>query len=405
MKQPEHSARSHSLLAPSKAKTWANCTMSVQYCEDNKDRLKPDVASIYAQEGTKAHEVADCIMQGKRAPAWATKEMLDHAQQYKRFCASLHPEGIIDPEGVEMEVPLFYRPEDNGHVDYCLDLLASHNTIHVVDYKYGAGVYVAAVKNEQMASYLVSKVEAGDVKPKADTMCKMHIYQPRNKDAQEHGKTSTWSVRWDELMAWAEPKIGVPAELIQRKVTHLLKFAPSDDACRWCPASTFCTARTAWLLQGDVSDVFEEVDVTGVAPSRSPEGMPEASIANIIKIAPAIRRWLDDCEEYAMLRARAGRPVKGTKVVAGKGSREWADPRKAELVMMLAGVNAYKPTIKSPYQAITELEETGADPRLVLALTNLVLKRPGGPKITTADDPRPPLVDVAVEFSDVADEP
>ena len=139
---PQHAQRKHSRLAPSGASVWTVCTASPIYLEENEDRVVRE-DSAYSLEGTLAHEVCDCLMRGQRVPHNATREMMDHGNLYKRYCQALHPEGIAVPDAVELSVPLFYLPEDNGHVDYLL-MLPEHNTIHVVDYKYGKGVKVFA---------------------------------------------------------------------------------------------------------------------------------------------------------------------------------------------------------------------------------------------------------------------
>ena len=405
MTTPQHAKRKHSRLAPSKASVWTVCTASPILEQENEDQIV-ERSSKWADEGTQAHEVADCLMRGQKVPHWATREMMDHGNGYKRFCASLHPLGMIEAGNVEMEVPLFYLPEDNGHVDYIL-LLPDENEIHVVDYKYGAGVTVNAYQSKQMTIYARSAIEDRKLSwLNSGTKVSLHIYQPRSRKEDGQGPASTWATTWDVLNLFSERDIAVPAQLIlSREADHLLKFKPSDETCRWCPCAAFCGARNEYLITG-VPVVRQMVQAAPIQPT-APENLTDAQLGQILAHAGDLKKWLGQVEEYVWGRNRAGRTVPGTKLVAGRGTRTWASEMN---ILVLArtsalGVNAIEevePHLLSPFALEEKMKAAGVKKKDRDKVLALAVRTPGAPVLATADDPRPEWTDNALhEFSNL----
>lgn len=406
--QPQHAKRAHSELAPSKAATWSSCTASLAFMRANPDKCKPDMPTKFALEGTKAHEVADCLMRGQKVPAWATRDMLEHGAGYKRFCERLHGKGIIDKTGVERELPLPYFPEDNGHVDYIL-VQPDMQRVDVVDYKYGAGVYVAAEQNKQMTVYAMAALEHMKLSWLKDTTpIGLHIYQPRTQQARDNGPVSSWETRYSELALFYERDIAVPAQYILNDKTEHLKFAPSDKACMWCPINGGCPARAQFLLTGELKPVAAGKWLK-VMPSI--EALSDEQIAAIVGQGTQIVDFIGDVKAYARERALAGKPVAGTKLVTGRGARSWSSPEKVAATLRLF----YKLDIATQdYLSPAQVEELvkqsvpkDKQAAALKAIDKLQQRNPGGPVIANADDKRKPYVavDPALEFSPVVDKP
>lgn len=403
---PQHSQRKHSRLAPSGASVWTVCTASPIYLEENEDRVVRE-DSAYSLEGTLAHEVCDSLMRGQRVPHNATREMMDHGNAYKRYCQALHPEGKAVPDAVELSVPLFYLPEDNGHVDYLL-MLPEHNTIHVVDYKYGKGVKVFAEENKQMSIYARSALEEYDLTGwvTGTTKVIMHIYQPRCRKEEGEGPASVWETTWDHLRLFTERDIAVPAELIKQRATHLLKFVPSDSTCRWCPAAAWCEARAEQIVTG-MPVVRRMTKAEPITPTP-PEQITDENMAQVLAHIPSVRKWMDQVEEYAEKRAKAGNPVPGTKLVEGRGTRGWrAEPLAvSRMVAVHSGLSAYEeiePTLMSPFALEEKMKAAGVKKKDRDKVLALAVRTPGKPILAMSDDPRPEwkAVDALAEFSDL----
>jgi hypothetical protein len=75
---------------------------------------KESESSTFAQEGTRAHEVAALVLTDKEH-AFESDEQKDAVTVYTDFVKSLKREGAMF--FVEQSVPLAYKPEDNGTVD------------------------------------------------------------------------------------------------------------------------------------------------------------------------------------------------------------------------------------------------------------------------------------------------
>lgn len=418
---PNHGQRGHSRLAPSAASRWTVCTASPAYLQANAYRIV-ERSSRYADEGTKAHEVAEAIMRGEPIPEGTSEETLRYVTGYVDFCKSLTPDGTINPRFIEVEVPLFYKKEDSGHVDFAT-MSPERDEVCICDYKHGAGVKVHADYNKQLAIYARSFVEEYDLAGWVNdaTKISISIYQPRCRDLvddfedltiepseNEPAKSiaSTWKVSWSELLLFTEKEIGIPAQLISDNATHLLRFTSSESACRWCPASAFCDTRVAALSAG--SPVIRQMALPEKVEPTPPEQITDENLAQILRHAPDVKKWLTQCEEYAFNRAMAGNPLPQTKLIAGRGTRKWTDEEAAVVVLESANVEPYEKKLISPSAAEKLLKEAGIGKKdfHAQALDALTQRIAGGPKLTSVADPRPewkPSVDALTEFSVVTD--
>ena len=153
----------HALLSPSASARWIACPPSARLTE-----FMPSETSAYAEEGTKAHYLCEqtlrwCI------PAWGAgyeptprkdladsgeypAEMQDAARAYAEFIRTVfdgfpHTPTVCVEQHVKMTT---WVPDCFGTCD-CL--LVGDGILHVIDFKYGAGVPVSPVENTQMMLY------------------------------------------------------------------------------------------------------------------------------------------------------------------------------------------------------------------------------------------------------------
>ena len=122
--------------------------MSVSACGDIKDK-----GSVYADEGTQAHDWAEKVLSGRILIDEVPEDFRPHVAFYVNHCESLLKPGFT--RYVESKVPLFYSPQDNGTMDFAA---VSDDVVRVRDYKHGAGVLVDAVDNPQLAIYALSLI-------------------------------------------------------------------------------------------------------------------------------------------------------------------------------------------------------------------------------------------------------
>jgi hypothetical protein len=290
-------------------------------------------------------------------------------------------------------------------VDYLL-MLPEHNTIHVVDYKYGKGVKVFAEENKQMSIYARSALEEYDLTGwvQGDTKVVMHIYQPRCRKEEGEGPASVWETTWDHLRLFTERDIAVPAQLIKDRTTHLLKFVPSDSTCRWCPAAAWCEARAEQIVTG-MPVVRRMTKAEPITPTP-PEQITDENMAQVLAHIPSVRKWMDQVEEYAEKRAKTGNPVPGTKLVEGRGTRSWSDVKKAMDASFALGVDPIEEVenpVLSPFALEEKMKAAGVKKKDRDKVLALAVRTPGKPILAMSDDPRPEwkAVDALAEFADL----
>lgn len=387
-------------LNPSAAERWTTCTASPKFIFDNWDRLPPE-SRTYADPGTSAHEVASAFLLDRKpriseCPEPITPEMRWHGWNYMEYVT-----GLMEPGAkllVEQKLPLFYMPDRNAIVDVAI---LSRNALHIVDYKYGEGIIVSPENNLQMSIYARS-VATGDLIPKDDAFpVFLHIYQPRTRgDEPFH----VWETNWGTIRDTAQD-VTDKARLIQdyaKYTSKQLDFAPSNKACQWCPAKGFCEARQRHL----VKDLQPLATVNGNG-LPAPGVLTEKQLAAIVEHGAAIKKWIDDGQEYALTQMKAGGKIPGFKLVTSRGgNRFWTDEKKAANFLL-------EDTILKPEEVFTKkvigpaaAEKLIGKNQFPKRVFNLISKPPGQPVIAPLDDPREnALIDGASEFENLDADP
>ena len=160
---------SHALLSPSAAHRWLNCTAAPLLEENVQDN-----AGEYAIEGTLAH--AYCAKKLKTFLHLPTDDEDAEIEQYAQY----HTGEMDEYTDVYMAIVLERlakarrtTPDAKLLVEVRLDLrkyipdafgtsdavIIADDVIEVIDFKYGKGVKVSAVENEQMKIYALGALE------------------------------------------------------------------------------------------------------------------------------------------------------------------------------------------------------------------------------------------------------
>lgn len=363
-------------LRPSDAFRWTVCTASPRYIANNEHRLPPR-DTVWNLEGTKAHGVASSVLLRSKTHVSCPEDAMErHAVAYANFCRDNSAGGY---EFIEQKIPLWYR-DGNGVVDY---LRFGEGSLFVTDYKYGKGVAVGAFENLQMMIYARSAVEHFSLEAAGliddGSTVDMAIYQPRVRDG---ATKSRWEIKWSELKTRTKYIVEDAVRIIEDGSN--VKFSPSKETCKFCPAATFCDARIDWLT-GPVEALRDEFDALPKASDVS-----ELKIAEILAQKTQLEKWLKDLQTYALQMILKGETIPGLKIVAGKGSREWRDEALAEQALTAAGlVNVVTRSTMSPHAAEEALKDAGID----IDLSPFILKHEGAPTIAQASDKRSSLDD------------
>ena len=181
----------HCLLGGSSSERWINCPPSARLTEDMED-----VTSVYAEEGSNAHALAEyklnrAIGVNLEYPELTifNKEMDEYTDSYVSFVLeqieALKEEDDGNDPYVMVEHQVSYDKWVNGGFGTIDFLAATNKTLHIIDFKYGLGVKVDATENSQLKIYALGAIQELECLYDFEKII-LTIYQPRI------GNVSTW---------------------------------------------------------------------------------------------------------------------------------------------------------------------------------------------------------------------
>lgn len=308
----------HARLSASAAHRWLNCPGSVGLAET----LPEPPSSEFAEEGTRAHaDAADSLNLGMRSSDPAI-------QEYVSYCLAL-------AKGREWKAELDLTPALVAGVHANLGGTADFvtwdkNELHVVDFKYGQGIYVSAEDNPQLKIYalgaLLTLVDFG-IKPKTVTM---HVVQPRY-EAEE--TTRTYTVSADSLTGDFLSEL-YDAALEEATVGGQAKFV-QGAWCKWCPAAAICPV----LRQNQ-----------GALAKAEAGALTPVGIAKALELIPGVLTRIKAIEAEAYRLAQQGVEIPGFKLVNKRPRRVWNDEEAVSKFAFSVGVDPYESKLLSPAQ-------------------------------------------------------
>ena len=372
-------------VGASSAHRWSICTKSPSFIVQNAAQL-PEDSSVFADEGTQAHEVAACLLEGKGIPPGTPAEMVQHVNVYVDHVRTHQTAG--SRLAVEKRVPLFYVEGRSGIVDAAT---YRPDGLWIDDLKYGQGVSVEAHGNKQIAIYAESYIAQMEMimDIPADFPVHLSIVQPRDRNNPQ--AVRTWSLTRGELREIAD-------ELLKKALIALTgegaQFVPHDDACRFCPAKGICSA----YANVGLTALPEETRMIEVpaADVPHPSTLTREQRIKVLKVKKALIDWLDAVEEQERADLLRGEPPMGFKMVEGRSNRTWSDPAAAQtLLSNHLGLDEMRPRadLISPAQAEKALKGVDLSKRFKTRMAQLITRPGGKPTLAPEDDSRPALND------------
>lgn len=374
-----HKERAHAKLSASGASRWATCPGSVQM-EDG----IPDKESIYAQEGTLAHEMSELKLKhyldpkgfGKRKLNAAIKklkenelyqaEMDSFTDTYVDFIKEKALSFSSNPY-IEIEKRVDFSRWVDGGFGTCDCILIHGSTLSIIDLKYGKGVPVSAEQNEQLILYALGAYDAFNLIYNLDKI-ELNIVQPRINNF------STWEISLTELLLWgdyfkvqAEKALGGNGELV-----------PSAKACKFCKARDICTARAENNLS-----LESEIKL-------KPNEIPKDKLYEYISRGEDIAKWVADLKAYALDMCLKGEDVKGLKAVAGRTSRSWTNQDEAINKLIEGGIDEAIIYDKVPL-TLAKLEKALGKQQFTTLVGDMVVTSEGKPTLVFENDKRPAI--------------
>ena len=379
MSEINHKERAHAKLSASGASRWATCPGSVQM-EDG----IPDKESVYAQEGTLAHEMSELKLKhyldpkgfGKRKLNAAIKklkenelyqaEMESYTDTYVDFIKEKALSFSSNPY-IEIEKRVDFSRWVDGGFGTCDCILIHGSTLSIIDLKYGKGVPVSAEQNEQLILYALGAYDAFSLIYNLDKI-ELNIVQPRINNF------STWEISLTELLLWGD-YFKVQAE---KALSGDGELVPSAKACKFCKARDICTARAENNLS-----LESEIKL-------KPNEIPKDKLYEYISRGEDIAKWVNDLKAYALNLCLAGEDVKGLKAVAGRTSRSWTNQDEAINKLIEGGIDEAIIYDKVPL-TLVKLEKALGKQQFTTLVGDLVVTSEGKPTLVFENDKRPAI--------------
>ena len=375
----------HAVLSASGAHRWLNCLPSA--------RLELEFVnneSSAAAEGTAAHALCEhklkkaLHMRSKRpVSVYNSDEMEEHSDAYVEFVMEqfeLAKQSCTDPLIlIEQRLDFScYVPQGFGTGD-CI--IIGDKKLHIIDFKYGMGVLVDAVGNLQMKLYALGALEIYDSLYDIEEVS-MTIFQPRRENV------STWTIRVEDLKAWAEKELKPKAKKAYNGEGEYLP----GEWCTFCRAAVKCRARAEEKLKLAQSEF------------KLPPLLTDSEIEEILSKLSDLTKWANEIIAYATDAAvNHGKEWHGFKIVEGRSVRKYKDE---DAVAEVAKANGYKDIFRQSLITLTEMERLMGKSKFEKILGDLIYKPPGKPTLVPLSDKRPAMnvSNAKNEFNEITEE-
>lgn len=377
---------------------WSVCHRSVAF-----NRGREEKSSDFAKEGTRAHELLEEFLALTIENNWTyspkialrkieiskpftrAKELKEFNDMMTAIRETIDFVGAI--AGKTGRVFLEHRFDLSwlrpGMFGTCDVIVLVGRELHVIDFKYGAGIPVRAKENGQMSVYGLAALNDFDHEHDFDTVV-LHIAQPRKNNFD------TWRTTPDYLREFA-------ATAGQAYDATLIEDAPftAGEHCDWCPSREHCPELIRETLK--VVNNGQQYDL------RVRDLFSDDLLA--MQTIKVVRIWAKARESQIKEKLLRGEPSNARelfKISKGRATRQWKDELKmpSAFIYELNPEFYTVPQFKSPAQVEKACKEIDVD--FSETFSGHIMKKQSAPTITSIDDDRPAYdadVDAFAEFA------
>lgn len=382
----------HALLSPSSGKRWLTCTPSVRL-----EQQFDDSESVYAREGTLWHSLNELLTRRKlrlilekdfkRELGFIEKnelysdEMYEDSEEYAVYVIEKYHEALARTKDakifLETKIDLSaYAPESFGTGDVAI---LADETMVFVDGKYGRGVPVSAIENEQCMLYALGLLDTYGWMYNVKKV-QIVIYQPRINNI------NSWTVTVESLLKWGEEFVRPRAKMAFEGQGEYI----AGDHCKFCRAKTRCRTQKDYYMDMAV-DVFKE-----------PQILSDEEVSQVLTKVGGLISWAEAVKEHVTAEMKKGKSWPGWKLVEGKSNRIFLDQPKVIALLKEKGYTD-ETIYDTKLRSVTQMEKALGKSDFGAFLNTFVKKPYGKPTLTTAEDKRA-AYDRSKEASDVFNE-
>lgn len=376
-----HEERAHALLSASGSERWINCPASPRLEEH-----LPEETSIYAREGTLAHELAEIMLKVDLKKITMAKyreelevlkkhelysdDLIDPVMDYVNYVKQQYTEAKrIDPAAM---IFIENRFDLRDYVEMGFGTsdsnIISVPILEVVDLKFGAGKEVKAKNNTQLMYYALGSLISLSAMARRIETIKLTIVQPRMSNID------TWIITKDELIKWGE-------EVLKPKAIEAYRGDGPQvpgDWCQFCKARPRCRALHDLAMENVRRDFEEQED---------PKLINDDELMTLYRNADFITKFLTDVKATVLKEALAGKKWEGYKLVEGRSNRQITD--EAQALLILKGELYTTDEIANvKIKGLGDLEKLLKKAGFNSLLGHLVVKPAGAPTLVDENDKR-----------------
>lgn len=398
MAAPAHSERKHALLSASHAERWLNCPPSARLEEKFKETCGYPETSVYAEEGTLAHEFAELSLRIKskkiddteymsalealRSHELYSEEIEEQIEKYSTYVMeSFEVAKSIVPDPVlliEEKLDFSHIVEDGfGTGD---SGIIADGTMEIIDLKYGKGVKVEACENPQLKLYALGALRNYEMLYDIHTV-KLTIVQPRIDNIV------SWEISVKDLYKWAEEVVKPVAE----KAYQGKGIQKAGDHCKFCVVKAMCHT----LAQRNIALAKHEF--------KDPQLLTEKQLIDIYKQIPMLTDWANSVGEYLFNKALSGEKIDGYKLVEAPSRRRWTKEEDVQAKLKEEGFTEEQFNV-TKLKGISDIEKLVGKKVFPTLMEGFIIKPQGNPVLVPESDKRPEYKSIEQAKNDFGNE-
>ncbi len=435
-----HTARKHATLAPSAAHRWMVCPGSIVL-----EQGFPNTTSVYAAEGTAAHELASWCLANDEQPEdhlglhidikaeggnpfidltidddiereenryfEVNDDMVMAVTVYTEFVVALCKQSDDYELAVEQRLDGTYLHPDIFGTGDMTGYSEKLRHLDVVDYKHGKGKNVAVEDNPQL--FLYGALTAARFHNRPLETITLHIVQPRS------GGKAIKSRKYDlfDIFEFEDDVKGAAAEVdaaisgaqamhedgLEKEWQGI--YLEAGEHCGFCKALAVCPAARANAFSNAQAEFDDYDDDSMTLPEIT--RMNPTELADTLAKADQLLAWIKAVQVHAHEQACANNMPTGYKLVAKRANRKWRSEVDAKIALAEAGVKTddmfEPPKMKGPAKIEKVMKKKAFD-AWVAANTDEegegpIVKISSDTNLVPVDDPRPAVkMDGSSEF-------